>query len=196
MGRWREAPEGQAVLPIHGRYRRRLSSPVLPCPPHSWGGGAKRRRGRLSCPFTGGIAAGCPPQSSPFMGRWREAPEGQVVLPIHGEARRRLSSPFMRRCRCSSPFMGRWREAPEGQVVQERQAGSGRIRAVGDYESRIDDLRARRKKNLAMGGEEKIARQHERGKLHVRERIDLLFDPGTFVELGLLAKSRDGSDDD
>ena len=91
--------------------------------------------------------------------------------------------------------MGRWREAPEGQVVQERQAGSGRIRAVGDYESRIDDLRARRKKNLAMGGEEKIARQHERGKLHVRERIDLLFDPGTFVELGLLAKSRDGSDD-
>src|SRR5438105_1668975 len=50
MGRWREAPEGQAVLPIHGRYRRRLSSPVLPihgevarsaggagCPPHSWG---------------------------------------------------------------------------------------------------------------------------------------------------------------
>jgi methylmalonyl-CoA decarboxylase subunit alpha len=38
-----------------------------------------------------------------------------------------------------------------------------------------------------MGGEEKIAKQHERGKLTVRERIDLLFDPGTFVELGLLA---------
>src|SRR5207302_1653703 len=33
-----------------------------------------------------------------------------------------------------------------------------------------------------------------RGKLTVRERIDLLFDPGTFVELGLLAQNRDGSD--
>lgn len=60
--------------------------------------------------------------------------------------------------------------------------------AVGDdYASRVSELRARREKNLAMGGEEKIARQHERGKLTVRERIDLLFDAGTFVELGLLA---------
>ena len=38
-----------------------------------------------------------------------------------------------------------------------------------------------------MGGAEKIAKQHDRGKLTVRERIDLLFDKGTFVELGLLA---------
>src|SRR5690348_14939129 len=45
-----------------------------------------------------------------------------------------------------------------------------------------------------MGGEEKVARQHERGKLTVRERIALLFDAGTFVELGLLAQNRDGSD--
>ncbi len=45
-----------------------------------------------------------------------------------------------------------------------------------------------------MGGEEKIARQHEKGKLTVRERLDLLFDAGTFVELGLLAKDREGSE--
>src|SRR5258708_2228655 len=38
-----------------------------------------------------------------------------------------------------------------------------------------------------MGGEAKIAKQHERGKLTVRERLDLLFDKDTFVELGLLA---------
>ena len=63
-----------------------------------------------------------------------------------------------------------------------------------DYTTRVDELRARRKKNLAMGGAEKVAKQHERGKLTARERIDLLFDPGTFVELGLLAKDRDGSD--
>src|SRR5258708_11729195 len=38
-----------------------------------------------------------------------------------------------------------------------------------------------------MGGEAKIAKQHERGKLTVRERLDLLCDKDTFVELGLLA---------
>jgi acetyl-CoA carboxylase carboxyltransferase component len=38
-----------------------------------------------------------------------------------------------------------------------------------------------------MGGEERIARQHQRGKLTVRERLDLLFDAGSFVEFGLLA---------
>ena len=63
-----------------------------------------------------------------------------------------------------------------------------------EYESKIGELRKRRARNLAMGGAEKIARQHEKGKLTVRERIDLLFDSGTFVELGLLAKDRDGSD--
>src|SRR5207249_10520888 len=56
------------------------------------------------------------------------------------------------------------------------------------------ELHARRKKNLAMGGADKVARQRERGKLTVRERIDLLFDAGTFIELGLLAQNRDGSD--
>jgi propionyl-CoA carboxylase beta chain len=33
------------------------------------------------------------------------------------------------------------------------------------------------------GGEERVAKQHEAGKLTARERIDLLLDPGTFVEL-------------
>ena len=59
---------------------------------------------------------------------------------------------------------------------------------MGDeYPARISDLKSRRAKNLAMGGEEKIAKQHDRGKLTARERIDLLFDKDTFVEFGLLA---------
>ncbi len=37
-----------------------------------------------------------------------------------------------------------------------------------------------------MGGPEEVARQHKAGKLVARERIDLLFDKGTFVELGIL----------
>ena len=59
-----------------------------------------------------------------------------------------------------------------------------------EYSARISDLKARRQKNLAMGGKEKIAKQHERGKLTVRERIDLLFDKDTFVEFGLLAQQQ------
>ena len=60
------------------------------------------------------------------------------------------------------------------------------------------DLTARRAKAYAMGGAEKVERQHEKGKLSVRERLDLLFDDGTFVEFGLLAtgKSTRGEDYD
>jgi acetyl-CoA carboxylase carboxyltransferase component len=64
-----------------------------------------------------------------------------------------------------------------------------------DYTARVGDLHAKRKKTLGMGGEEKVAKQRERGKLTVRERIDLLFDEGTFVELGQLAHARDGDAD-
>ncbi len=51
----------------------------------------------------------------------------------------------------------------------------------------VEDLHERRDKAKLGGGEEKIALQHERGKLTARERIDLLVDPGTFVEIGIQA---------
>src|SRR6187549_2321020 len=40
------------------------------------------------------------------------------------------------------------------------------------------------------GGEERLRRQHEAGKLTARERIDLLFDPGTFEEVDKLVTHR------
>ena len=51
----------------------------------------------------------------------------------------------------------------------------------------VEDLRSRKQRNLHMGGADRVARQHARGKLTVRERIDALFDRDTFVEFGLLA---------
>ena len=48
---------------------------------------------------------------------------------------------------------------------------------------RLDDLRRRAETVLGMGGEERIRRQHDAGKLTARERLDLLLDPGSFVEL-------------
>ena len=46
------------------------------------------------------------------------------------------------------------------------------------------DLADRRADFRAMGGEEQVARQRGLGKLTVRERLDLLFDPGTCTEIG------------
>src|SRR4030065_114114 len=45
------------------------------------------------------------------------------------------------------------------------------------------ELEKRREEALLGGGQEKIEKQHQSGKLTARERIDLLVDPGTFVEL-------------
>lgn len=39
-------------------------------------------------------------------------------------------------------------------------------------------------------GEPRIQRQHDAGKLTARERLDILFDPGTFTELNALVESR------
>ncbi len=48
---------------------------------------------------------------------------------------------------------------------------------------RVARLRAMREQSLVGGGADRIDRQHERGKLTARERLDLLLDPGSFVEL-------------
>src|SRR5438445_5434796 len=60
-----------------------------------------------------------------------------------------------------------------------------------DWAPLVDDLRQRRSRALAMGGPELVARQRSLGKMPVRERLDLLLDPGTWVEYGLLADSMD-----
>jgi len=52
-------------------------------------------------------------------------------------------------------------------------------------DERIRDLRERRARAQALGGEERIRRQHDAGKLTARERLDHLLDPGSFVELDL-----------
>ncbi|MFW6370993.1 MAG: acyl-CoA carboxylase subunit beta, partial [Bacteroidota bacterium] len=55
---------------------------------------------------------------------------------------------------------------------------------------KIELLKKKREEALAMGGEERVAKQHEKGKLTARERLDLLFDKGTFREIDMLIKHR------
>ncbi len=55
------------------------------------------------------------------------------------------------------------------------------------WQPEIEELELRRKLAAQMGGAEGIQKQHERGKLTVRERIAALSDPGSFQEIGGLA---------
>jgi propionyl-CoA carboxylase beta chain len=57
-------------------------------------------------------------------------------------------------------------------------------------EARIEELRDRKARARVAGGDEAIERQHARGKLTARERLDLLLDPGSFVETDMLARHR------
>jgi propionyl-CoA carboxylase beta chain len=55
---------------------------------------------------------------------------------------------------------------------------------------RLEELDRRRSEAAAGGGEEAIAKQHERGKLTARERVDLLLDEGSFTETDAFAVHR------
>src|SRR5438477_6541419 len=52
---------------------------------------------------------------------------------------------------------------------------------------KMEELDRRRSQARKMGGEARLSRQKERGKLDARARLDLLLDPKTFREIGLLA---------
>jgi acetyl-CoA carboxylase carboxyltransferase component len=57
-------------------------------------------------------------------------------------------------------------------------------------EQRIERLEAMRAEALLGGGQARIDQQHARGKLTARERLDLLLDPGSFVELDAFVTHR------
>ena len=59
-----------------------------------------------------------------------------------------------------------------------------------DMYDKINELYDRRREIELGGGDDKIAKQHEKGKLTARERIDLLLDEGTFVELNPFIEHR------
>ena len=53
---------------------------------------------------------------------------------------------------------------------------------------KFEDLEQRRQEALLGGGQSRIDRQHSKGKLTARERIDILLDEGTFEELGMFVQ--------
>jgi acetyl-CoA carboxylase carboxyltransferase component len=68
--------------------------------------------------------------------------------------------------------------------VTER-AAADQLVARPSVRSLVEELHELRAQARLGGGEERIARQHEQDKLTARERLALLIDEGTFVELGI-----------
>src|SRR3954471_24552777 len=65
------------------------------------------------------------------------------------------------------------------------RAAADELVARPSLRSLAEDLQERRERAKLGGGPEKIEKQHERDKLTARERLALLIDEGTFVELGI-----------
>ena len=61
---------------------------------------------------------------------------------------------------------------------------------MGTTDDKIKDLKAREAKLLKLGGDKAVAQHKEKGKLTARERLNLLFDPGTFRELDMFVGHR------
>ncbi|MGE5524244.1 MAG: acyl-CoA carboxylase subunit beta [Rhodospirillaceae bacterium] len=64
------------------------------------------------------------------------------------------------------------------------------------FDEQLKELEARRQFALAMGGEKKLAERKAQGVLNARERVDLLFDAGSFCESGLYTRSSRPEDRD
>jgi len=78
-------------------------------------------------------------------------------------------------------------KAPSGAGSPEREPVPILTYAGPDMRGHAEELRRKKEDALGMGGPDRIERQHSQGKRTVRERLDLLFDDGTFHELSLLA---------
>ncbi|HUF92201.1 MAG TPA: carboxyl transferase domain-containing protein, partial [Candidatus Limnocylindria bacterium] len=55
------------------------------------------------------------------------------------------------------------------------------------WEDELDELKRREALADELGGPERVKRQHDGGRLTIRERIDRLVDKGTFHEIGKIA---------
>src|SRR5439155_22759115 len=78
------------------------------------------------------------------------------------------------------------RGRPRVNVLAQRQ----REHLVPTNEERLARLEGLNAEALLGGGAERIERQHAMGKLTARERLELLLDPGSFVELDALVTHR------
>lgn len=76
-----------------------------------------------------------------------------------------------------------------GVPIADGEAAAGaevQAHAAEDWSAEVAEIERRRVAAMAMGGPDKVQRQHDQGKLTARERIEAIADPGTFSEIGML----------
>jgi propionyl-CoA/long-chain acyl-CoA carboxylase carboxyl transferase subunit len=79
---------------------------------------------------------------------------------------------------------------PNDKPTTDEFTASAQTPAPHTTAAKIADLERRRNEAIHAGSERAVAKQHDRGKMTARERIDLLLDPGSFTELDELARHR------
>ncbi|MGB0620096.1 MAG: acyl-CoA carboxylase subunit beta [Myxococcota bacterium] len=83
------------------------------------------------------------------------------------------------------------RDSNEGDEKRAAKRRKKRERIRAEWAPWLERLEQARERSREMGGAEKVERlMHGRGKLDVRQRIEALFDPGTFSELGSLVGNK------
>ena len=61
---------------------------------------------------------------------------------------------------------------------------------MGIIADKIAELKAKQDKHQDMGGKKAVEKQHAQGKMTARERLNYLFDPGTFQEMDMFVQHR------
>ncbi|MCX6012857.1 MAG: hypothetical protein NTV30_05500, partial [Chloroflexi bacterium] len=61
---------------------------------------------------------------------------------------------------------------------------------MSNISKRLKDLKERENKEKELGGPDQIKKNKEKGKLTARERLDQLFDSGSFHELDMFVRHR------
>ena len=77
----------------------------------------------------------------------------------------------------NTPAVEGWNNMPVDKTRQSWKPGDG-------WDKAIDDIHYVRALAKELGGPERVKRQHDGGRYTVRERIDKMVDPGSFMEAG------------
>ena len=80
-------------------------------------------------------------------------------------------------------------ESADASETDASDASPGGAEAA-DEESALEELRRRREASRVGGGEERIERQHDRGKMTAHERVEYFLDDGTFTEVDPFVEHR------
>lgn len=97
-----------------------------------------------------------------------------------------LSAPALQPCSSLSPAsLAPSCAAPSARLLSTQPKTAAAWKR--EFKAKLAEVN---EKALLGGGEARIAKQHEKGKLTARERLDLLFDPGSFREYDKLKGHR------